>query len=79
MSVYIFVKTECLFCFKAVYSWYTLHIFILYLFYLNSFNRNYNFKYYGVMVTQVTTFLFLYSCNINITLKIAGMSAEKCW
>jgi len=34
---------------------------------LNNFNRRYNFKYYGVIVKALATYLFLYSCNKGIT------------
>jgi hypothetical protein len=38
--------------------------FSLYLCYLNNFNQNYHFSYYGVIVLQLTTLVFLYSCII---------------
>jgi len=38
-----------------------------------------NFNCYGVMVTQLTTFVSLYSCNNSITLKMAVIAAETCW
>jgi len=31
------------------------------------------------MVTQLTKFVRLYSCNNSITLKMAGMPAKTCW
>jgi len=31
------------------------------------------------MLTQLTTFVPLHSCNINITLKMAIMADETCW
>jgi hypothetical protein len=34
--------------------------FSLYLYYLHNFKRNYNCNYYGVIVTRVTKFIFLY-------------------
>jgi hypothetical protein len=46
-----------------------------YLYYLHNFNRNYICNCNGVMVTQLTKFVRLYSCN-NITLKLARMPAE---
>ena len=29
--------------------------------------------------TQLTTFVPLYSCNNNVTLKMAAVAAETCW
>ena len=37
------------------------------------------FNWYGVTVTQLTTFVPLYSCNNKITLKMATVVAETCW
>jgi len=36
------------------------------------------FNCYGVTVTQLTTFVSLYSCN-NITMKMATVAAETYW
>jgi len=36
------------------------------------------FNCYGVMVTQLTTLVCLYSCNNNITLKMGRILAETC-
>ena len=33
----------------------------------------------GVRATQLTTFVPLYSCNNNITLKMAAIAAKMCW
>ena len=53
--------------------------FNLYLYYLHNFNQNFNFHCYEVMVAQLTKSVHLYSCNNNITLKMAGMLDETCW
>jgi hypothetical protein len=37
------------------------------------------FNYYRMTATQLTTFVPLYSCNNNITLKMAAVAAETCW
>jgi hypothetical protein len=37
------------------------------------------FNCYGVMATQLTTSVPLYSCNNNITLKMAAIVAKTCW
>ena len=37
------------------------------------------FNCYGVTATQLITFVLLYSCNNNITLKMAEIPAETCW
>jgi hypothetical protein len=34
---------------------------------------------YGMMLTQLTRFVPLYSCDNNITLKMAAVAAETCW
>jgi len=34
---------------------------------------------YGMTMTQLTTFVPLYCCNNNITLKMAAIAAETCW
>jgi hypothetical protein len=47
--------------------------------YIYNYNRNYNFNCYGVIVTQLNTFICLYSCNNDITLKMEGIMAEKLW
>ena len=36
------------------------------------------FNCHEVTATQVTTFVYLYSCN-NITLKMAEIATETCW
>jgi hypothetical protein len=36
-------------------------------------------NYYVVTVTKITTFVHLYCCNNNITLKMAAIAAETCW
>jgi hypothetical protein len=48
------------------------------LYYLYNFNLNYNNFCYGMMVTQLTTFVPLYSCINNITLKEAATAAKTC-
>ena len=50
-------NAACRWCDNGVVYW-----FQLYVHYLNSVNRNYNFNYYGVMVTRLITSLFLYPC-----------------
>jgi hypothetical protein len=40
-----------------------VRIFNLYLYYLHDFNQYYNFNYYGDLMTQLTQFVHLYSCN----------------
>lgn len=37
------------------------------------------FNWYGVMATQLTTFVCLYSRNNNIILKMAAIADETCW
>jgi len=37
------------------------------------------FSHQHVTATQLSTFVRLYSCNNNITLKMAGIPAETCW
>jgi len=37
------------------------------------------FNCYGVTSKQRATFVPLYSCNKNITLKMAVIAAETCW
>jgi len=37
------------------------------------------FNSYGVTSTQRATSVLLYSCNKNITLKMATSAAETCW
>ena len=37
------------------------------------------FNCYWLTATQLTTFAHLYSCNNNITLKMATLDAETCW
>jgi hypothetical protein len=37
------------------------------------------FNCYGVMVTQLTTFVPFYSCNNYVTLKMAAIAVETCW
>jgi len=32
-----------------------------------------------VTASQLTTFVLLYSCENNITLKMAAVAAETCW
>jgi hypothetical protein len=34
---------------------------------------------YGVTATQLTTFVHLYCCNNNFTLKMAAIEIETCW
>ena len=45
---------------------------------LGNFNWKYIFNYYEVMVTQLTTWVPLYSMHNNITLKMAVIAAETC-
>ena len=35
-------------------------------YYLNNFNQNYNFNYFVVMVTRLTTFVILYHCRREV-------------
>ena len=37
------------------------------------------FNRYRVTAAQLITFVPLYSCNNNITLKMAAIVAETCW
>jgi hypothetical protein len=56
----------------------TIVHFNLHSYYLNNFNQNCPFNCYGETVTHLTTFVFLYSCNNNITLKMTAVAAETC-
>ena len=42
----------------------------IYIYNLHNFNRNYNFDCYGVMVTQLTTFVPSISCNIILNMAV---------
>jgi hypothetical protein len=43
-------------------------------YYLNNFNQNYNFNYFGAMVTRLTTFVFLYHC-----IRVSPWGWPECW
>ena len=77
----IFAEKYGLICVKIVICYILRALIIFYIYITNIISNEIIIKYIfqEVMATQLTTIVLLCSCNNNIILKMAAISAETCY